>query len=246
MAGLAGVVATLVATLGSTTITPADAVGVQACAAYPQLRDMLVARFGEEPASSGRTADGTVVQLFASDSADTWTMVNVEPGGRACVVAVGRDWRALLEFDPRSAGVSLFSGSYPMHANRYLLAGHLGLACLLAASAVQAQTAGQQPQAGTEMPSTQHQQDVLKPVPDMQGSGGGTGQAQGNEAASPTAGAAAAAAPEGPCGVAMPATKHQEETMRTAQDCPDQGGIGTTTGPTGEVRTQEGGQTTQP
>jgi hypothetical protein len=49
---------------------------------------------------------------------------------------------------------------------------------------------------GTDMPSTQHQQGVVKPTPDLHGrSGGGEAEAHGNDAGSPSA----AAEPNRPC-----------------------------------------------
>jgi hypothetical protein len=122
-----------------------------------------------------------------------------------------------------------------MNAIRHLLVGNLGAACLLAAAVAQAQNAGQEPPVGTEMPSTQHQQEMVRPVPDVHGrSGGGTGQQHGNDAASPSAGSVKAAARGGPCETDMPASAHQQQTLKTAQDCPDQGGASATGAQTGE------------
>jgi hypothetical protein len=64
-----------------------------ACGTYDNLRILLGDRFGERPTSAGLADDGTLMQLFASTSAGTWTMVNVDPSGRACVLATGRDWQ---------------------------------------------------------------------------------------------------------------------------------------------------------
>jgi hypothetical protein len=94
MVGLAGA-AIVAITMGSGAGAPLQAVDPEVCGPYADLRAMLAAQFGERPASSRRAGDGTVIELFASASADTWTMVNVQPDGRACVVAVGQDWRAL-------------------------------------------------------------------------------------------------------------------------------------------------------
>ncbi|MFL5332345.1 MAG: hypothetical protein ACJ8H8_04005 [Geminicoccaceae bacterium] len=63
-----------------------------ACGEYRQLRAMLAERFGEEPTSAGLAENGTIMQVFASATAATWTMVKVEATGRACVFAVGRHW----------------------------------------------------------------------------------------------------------------------------------------------------------
>jgi hypothetical protein len=65
---------------------------VRACATYADLRSMLIERFGEELASTGVADDGTLMQVFASDATDTWTMVRIQPDGGACVLAVGRHW----------------------------------------------------------------------------------------------------------------------------------------------------------
>jgi hypothetical protein len=63
-----------------------------ACGEYRQLRAMLAERFGEEPTSAGLAENGTIMQVFASATAATWTMVKVDATGRACVFAVGRHW----------------------------------------------------------------------------------------------------------------------------------------------------------
>ena len=73
-----------------------EAVALRACGEYGQLRGMLEDRYGERQASSGVAEDGSMLQLFASTSADTWTMITVAPRGWACVVAVGRNWQEML------------------------------------------------------------------------------------------------------------------------------------------------------
>jgi hypothetical protein len=54
---------------------------------------MLNERFEVHPTSSGLADDGTVVQVFASAGAATWTIVSVNAGGTACVLATGRAWQ---------------------------------------------------------------------------------------------------------------------------------------------------------
>jgi hypothetical protein len=63
------------------------------CGAYDELRTFLGDRFDEHPASSGLADDGTVLQVFASPAAETWTMVSVDVGGLACVLATGQAWQ---------------------------------------------------------------------------------------------------------------------------------------------------------
>ena len=62
------------------------------CGEYRALRTMLADRFGEAPTSAGLAENGTILEVFASASAETWTLVKVEVSGRACVFAVGRHW----------------------------------------------------------------------------------------------------------------------------------------------------------
>lgn len=80
---------------GNATANPSTVMPVQTCATYADLSDMLVERFGERPATTSIANDGTLVQVFAS-KANTWTMVNISPQGKACVVAVGHNWQELL------------------------------------------------------------------------------------------------------------------------------------------------------
>ena len=63
------------------------------CGVYDELRTFLDDRFGERPTSSGLADDGTVMQVFASPGAGTWTMVSVDSGGLACVLATGQAWQ---------------------------------------------------------------------------------------------------------------------------------------------------------
>jgi hypothetical protein len=128
-----------------------------------------------------------------------------------------------------------------MHRTSALIASAAMVMAL--AGAAEAQSGGQKPPVGTEMPSTQHQQQVLAPAKNAKK--GMPGQSTGNTATAPTAEGAAAAAPGGPCGTSTPATKHQQQARKTAQNCADQGGSGTTTGPNGAARTQPGNKPAQ-
>ena len=95
MVGLSGAALAALVAIPIATETPRADAGPP-CGDYAALRQMLVERFGEMPAQTETAADGSKLELFASASADTWTAVNVAADGRACVVAVGQDWRRLL------------------------------------------------------------------------------------------------------------------------------------------------------
>ena len=64
-----------------------------ACGAYDQMRELLAQQYGERPTASGLADDGTVMQVFASARATTWTVVSIDTSGMACVVAAGRGWQ---------------------------------------------------------------------------------------------------------------------------------------------------------
>lgn len=79
---------------GSAPLAGQQAVAAQlACGKYGELRTYLADTFNEQPSSFGLNDDGTVLQLFASPSTGTWTMLTVSPAGTACVVATGKAWQ---------------------------------------------------------------------------------------------------------------------------------------------------------
>lgn len=96
--GLALLVLSLV---GASTMVPAAEPGREGdtphtapmCGEYGQLRSFLNDQFGEKPASAGLADDGTIMQVFASLSAGTWTMVSIGTDGVACVLATGQAWQ---------------------------------------------------------------------------------------------------------------------------------------------------------
>lgn len=55
----------------------------------------LADEFAEVPVSHGLQADGKLVQVFASERSGTWSIVATAPGGRSCIVAVGKAWEML-------------------------------------------------------------------------------------------------------------------------------------------------------
>ena len=95
MSGLSGAAWAALAAIQVAAASP-SAGSAEACGDYAVLRQMLAEKFGERPAQTQTAADGRKLELFASPRTDTWTAVDVAADGRACVIAVGRDWRGLL------------------------------------------------------------------------------------------------------------------------------------------------------
>ncbi|MDX6752265.1 hypothetical protein SH611_20870 [Geminicoccaceae bacterium 1502E] len=65
------------------------------CHDYRELRRQLVEDYREEPVSTALAADGRLLQVFASEEFQTWTMLVVEPRGFGCLMATGRAWQDL-------------------------------------------------------------------------------------------------------------------------------------------------------
>lgn len=72
--------------------TPAYAQQGQACGNFLQMREQLKSEYGEEEVSFGMAGPTSLVLLFASRDGKTWTLLALDPSGRACVIAGGRDW----------------------------------------------------------------------------------------------------------------------------------------------------------
>lgn len=71
---------------------PGGAAGEPMCGNYEALHTLLADQFDERPTSSGLADDGSIMQVFASSTAGTWTLVSVDPRGTACIVATGQGW----------------------------------------------------------------------------------------------------------------------------------------------------------
>ncbi|MFC3117874.1 hypothetical protein [Jhaorihella thermophila] len=69
--------------------TQLRAEGMRDCAPRAQVVERLAAAYGEVPHSIGLTAQGVVVELFASELTGTWTITATRADGRTCLVASG-------------------------------------------------------------------------------------------------------------------------------------------------------------
>jgi hypothetical protein len=62
------------------------------CSAYTEIARQLGDRYEEAPVSLGLQSNGNLLQVFASPTNGTWTIVSTAPDGFACVMAVGENW----------------------------------------------------------------------------------------------------------------------------------------------------------
>ena len=71
---------------------PAEAAGSGACAARGAIVAKLKERFGETLRSVGVQRSDGVVEVYASETTGTWTILVTRPDGRSCLLAAGELW----------------------------------------------------------------------------------------------------------------------------------------------------------
>lgn len=91
---------TLLAGLGALTVmaSAADAQtapSAMQCSARPLLVEQLQERYAEVPVAMGLQSNGTVLEVFTSGRANTWSIVITAPNGVSCLVSEGQSWEAL-------------------------------------------------------------------------------------------------------------------------------------------------------
>ena len=55
--------------------------------------ERLEAHYGETPLAFGLTADGMLMELFATPDRSTWTLIITDPNGTSCGLANGENWQ---------------------------------------------------------------------------------------------------------------------------------------------------------
>lgn len=82
----------LSATIGTLMMSAGHADANPACAAHDVIVERLGETYQETRKSLGLSADGSVVEIFASD-AGTWTIVVTDVNGQSCLAAAGEAWQ---------------------------------------------------------------------------------------------------------------------------------------------------------
>lgn len=92
-----GRLAAAAALLAAMAAAPARAQDAPPGICFPR-QDLLAAlekKFQEAPAGVGLSSGGYLVELLRTGDGGTWTLLMVGPGGQACVVDAGENWREL-------------------------------------------------------------------------------------------------------------------------------------------------------
>lgn len=66
-----------------------------ACVKRTDLIQHLANKYQEAPAAVGLADNGALLEVFASKSGETWTVMVTMPNGISCMVATGEQWQDL-------------------------------------------------------------------------------------------------------------------------------------------------------
>ena len=78
---------------------PGGALAQVPCLDWAEFRARLAEDHDEELQSLGLMASGEVLAITVSPDGATWSALVVGPSGRACMVAVGRNWSGAMPAD---------------------------------------------------------------------------------------------------------------------------------------------------
>ena len=81
------VIAVLAALLWS-----APALAAPVCGERDKFLRLLEQQHTEKRVAQGFDSYGSLIEVFATETGSTWTIVVTRPGGQTCIVGFGRDW----------------------------------------------------------------------------------------------------------------------------------------------------------
>ena len=67
-----------------------------------EIAKQLSTKYDEAPVAFGLQSNGNLLQVYASEEKNTWTVVSTTPNGLSCIVAAGKTWESLpvIKTDP--------------------------------------------------------------------------------------------------------------------------------------------------
>lgn len=75
------------------------------CMPLEKLHHQALDKYGEAPIGQGVSSRGFMIQILVNPETGTWTVIGVQPSGRACVLDSGEGWDSQPYIAP--AGVRL-------------------------------------------------------------------------------------------------------------------------------------------
>ena len=80
------------------------------CYDYAEVMGALARNASEAKYAQGIIKGGKLrIELWRTNDGSTWTMLFIDPWGRACLIAIGEDWVSSLDTKPLKAGPQLQS-----------------------------------------------------------------------------------------------------------------------------------------
>ena len=70
------------------------------CAPTDEMTERLITQFGENRVGTGVRDPEQVMEIWAADDGQSWTMVATYARGVSCIVAMGEHWQTTLPTDP--------------------------------------------------------------------------------------------------------------------------------------------------
>jgi len=71
-----------------------------ACAKRTQITSRLTERFGETPVGIGLSSATQIIEVWASEQTQTWTILLTDTHDRSCVIASGTAWTGVPAPNP--------------------------------------------------------------------------------------------------------------------------------------------------
>jgi len=82
--------------IAASSVSAQTAEGVRMpCHDAGEIAKQLSAKYKEAPVAMGLQSNGNLLQIYASDKKNTWTVVSTTPTGKSCIVAAGKRWESL-------------------------------------------------------------------------------------------------------------------------------------------------------
>ena len=72
------------------------------CHNATEIAKQLSSKYDEAPVAFGLQSNGNLLQVYASEEKNTWTVVSTTPNGLSCIIAAGKSWESLplIKTDP--------------------------------------------------------------------------------------------------------------------------------------------------
>lgn len=74
---------------------PAQAQAQNLCTNRSEVLGHLANKYSEAPVALGLASNGGVIEVLASHSGNTWTIIITMPSGISCMLAAGENWERL-------------------------------------------------------------------------------------------------------------------------------------------------------